>query len=353
MLALVVTPGVRSSAELVDVAEPGNDEGAVLIETLAVGVCGTDVEIVRGDYGVAPKGEQRLVLGHEALGRVLSAPPASSLSTGDLVVPIVRHPDAVPCPNCAIGEWDMCRNGRYTEHGINERHGFARERFRANEDRIVKVPSSLGILGVLLEPASIIAKAREHIERIGSRAFFAPRRVLVTGAGPIGLLAAMFGVQRGLDVHVLDRVEDGPKPSLVRDLGATYHQSTVVEAGDGADIVIECTGVAQLVIDAMTVTAPGGVVCLTGVSSGGRALTIDAGALNRSMVLENDAVFGSVNANRRHYETGASALGRADRAWLSRLITRRVSLPSFADALFHREPRRDVKVVLAVSHEAC
>ncbi len=50
--------------------------------------------------------------------------------------------------------------------------------------------------------------------------------MLVTGAGPIGLLAALIGKQRGLDVHVLDRVDSGAKPDLVRALGATYHSGS-------------------------------------------------------------------------------------------------------------------------------
>jgi threonine dehydrogenase-like Zn-dependent dehydrogenase len=208
----------------------------------------------------------------------------------------------------------------------------------------VKVDPALGRLGVLLEPASVVAKAWEHIERIGSRAAWSPRRVLVTGAGPIGLLAALLGVQRGLDVHVLDRVDSGPKPELVTDLGATYHHGSVADACAGADVVIECTGVGQLVFDAMADLAPGGIVCLAGVSASGRELSVDPGALNRSMVLGNEVVFGSVNANRRHYEAAAGALARADAGWLGRLVTRRVPLDRWTDALT-REPD-DVKVVI-------
>jgi threonine dehydrogenase-like Zn-dependent dehydrogenase len=102
--------------------------------------------------------------------------------------------------------------------------------------------------------------------------------------------------------------------------------------------------VAQLVLDAMVHNAPDGIVCLTGVSSGGRMFDVDAGQLNRAMVLQNDVVFGSVNANRRHYELGAAALAKADRAWLGRLITRRVALTSWHDA-YSRQPG-DVKTVL-------
>ena len=91
-------------------------------------------------------------------------------------------------------------------------------------------PRHLGVSGVLTEPTSVVAKAWEQIDRTGQRAWFEPRQVLVTGAGPIGLLAAMIGVQRGLDVHVLDHLTDGPKPDLVSDLGATYHHDTVAFA---------------------------------------------------------------------------------------------------------------------------
>lgn len=356
MRALTVLPGEAGSARVDELPEPSEGDGSLLVETLAVGVCGTDREILKGEYGSAPPGQDRLVLGHESLGRVLEAPaPPSSphrgegalegrLEPGDLVVGIVRHPDPVPCPNCAVGEWDMCRNGKYTEHGIKERHGFCSERFRIEPEFAVKLDRSLEQVGVLLEPASVVAKAWEHVERIGRRALWEPKRVLITGAGPIGLLAALMGVQRGLEVHVLDRLTDRPKPELVRELGAAYHTSSVSEACDGADVVLECTGVGQLVFDAMHATGQGGIVCLTGISSGARMLEVNAAALNRSMVLENDVVFGSVNANRRHYEAAADALAEADRDWLERLITRRVPLDRWQDAIT-RQPN-DVKTVI-------
>lgn len=87
-------------------------------------------------------------------------------------------------------------------------------------------------------------------------------------------------------------------------------------------------------------------MCLTGVSSGGHSIGVDAGLLNRSMVLENEAVVGSVNANRRHYEAGAAALAKADAGWLGRLVSRRVPLESWSEAL-DRKPD-DVKVVIEV-----
>ena len=332
--------------QLVDLPEPPATEGAVLAQTLAIGVCGTDVEIISGAYGWAPPGRERLILGHESIARVLDAPAGSHLRPGDLVVGIVRHPDPVPCAYCAAGEWDMCRNGRYTEHGIKERDGFGSERIRLDPDFAVPVDAALGTLGVLLEPASVVAKAWDHAERIGRRsAAWRPNTALITGAGPIGLLATLLGRQRGLDVHVFDRVTSGPKPGLVADAGATYHGGDLPILGDlHPDIIIECTGATPVIADVVTRSGASGIVCLAGVSSGGHTINLDLGGVNAQMVLENDAIFGSVNANRRHYDMAAAALASADRSWLSRLITRRVPLDSYQDALA-REPD-DVKVVI-------
>jgi glucose 1-dehydrogenase len=344
MRAITLQPGVKDSAELEELPEPPAADGAVLVDGVALGICGTDAEIVDGDYGEPPPGAARLVLGHESLGRVAEAPDGSGFSPGDLVVGIVRRPDPVPCPSCAAGEWDFCRNGRYTERGIKALHGFGSERWRIEPEFAVKLDPGLGTLGVLMEPTTIVAKAWEQIDRVLTRATIAPERVLVTGAGPIGLLAALLARRRGYELTVLDRATDGPKPELVRDLGGTYHAGGVAELDPPADIIVEATGASQVVLDAMSHTGANGVVCLTGISSGGHDIGLDAGDLNRRIVLENDLVFGSVNANKRHYEAAAEALADADNSWLERLITRRVPLDRWREALTRDE--HDIKVVV-------
>jgi threonine dehydrogenase-like Zn-dependent dehydrogenase len=315
----------------------------VLVEAIAVGVCGTDVEIVEGKYGWSPRGADRLVLGHESLGRVLDPGPASALKAGDLVVGIVRRPDPVPCPNCAVGEWDMCRNGQYTERGIKEIHGFMSERWRIEPEYAMKVAPSLGLLGVLLEPTTVVTKAWEQVVAVGQRAFWEPRNVLVTGAGPIGLLAALLGKQRGLNVHVLDRVTTGTKPELVRQLGAIYHSCPVGEIGFEPDIIVECTGVGSVIADSLKVASAGGIVCLTGVSSGGQGagLVADTAA---AVVLKHNVIVGSVNANKRHWYKAGEALARADVSWLKKLVTRCERPEDFMRAL-DRQPD-DIKVVI-------
>src|SRR4051812_11542637 len=346
MLALTVEPGRAGSLTVGEVPEPEPDAGALLVAGLALGGCGTDREIAAGEYGWAPPGQDRLIVGHESLGRVREAPDGSGFSAGDLVVGVVRRPDPVPCGACGHGEFDMCRNGRYTERGIKEIDGYGSELWRVEPDYAVALESRLAPVGMLMEPTTVVAKAWEQIERVGQRAWFEPRRVLVTGAGPIGLLAALLGVQRGLDVHVLDRVTGGPKPRLVKDLGATYHHGSVADVAATArpDIVLEATGAGPLVIDAIAESASYGIVCLTGVSATGRQLAVDAGALNRDLVLENDAVIGSVNANTRHYRAAADALAAAHASWLHRLITRQVPLEDAKTAFEASDG--DVKVVI-------
>jgi glucose 1-dehydrogenase len=160
MRGLTIVPGRAGTLQLDAIEEPATAQGAVLVRTLAVGVCGTDRDLIDGRFGEAPSGEERLVLG------------------------IVRHPDPLPCINCALGEWDMCRNGGFTERGIKQAHGFAAQRFRSDPEFLVKVNPALGMAAVLLEPASVLAKAWEHIERIGRRARWPDGRAARHAARP-------------------------------------------------------------------------------------------------------------------------------------------------------------------------
>jgi threonine dehydrogenase-like Zn-dependent dehydrogenase len=317
----------------------------VLVQTHAIGICGTDAEIAFQGYGWPPPGDEYLVLGHESIGEVVDAPPESGLEVGDLVVGIVRRPDPVPCSCCAAGDWDMCRNGGYLERGIKERHGYGSERYRIEPEFAVRVDPRLGDLGVLLEPTTVVAKAWEQVERIGSRGCFEPRIALVTGAGPIGLLAALLATQRGLETHVVDVVESGLKPQLVRELRATYHSRPLRDlAGLGADVVIECTGLGEVVMGAMRAAAPNAVAALAGISGRTGNIELNLDAANKNMALKNGVMFGTVNAARRHYEQAAQALTAAPSGWLGGLITREVDVSHWSDAL-QKKPD-DIKVIV-------
>src|SRR5829696_460798 len=346
MRAMSVIPGRPDSAELSELPNPQPKDGELLVEPLYLGVCGTDREIIEGGHGEPPPGRERLLLGHELLARVKQG--GAGFEPGQLVAAIVRRPDPVPCACCAQGEWDMCRNGQYTERGIKALDGYGAELVTLEADFAVSIPDELGTLGVLTEPSSVLAKAWEQIDRISTRACSVHERVLVTGAGPIGLLAALMGMQRELEVHVLDRASEGVKPETVQALGGRYHSGDITDVAEEIepDIVVECTGVAELVAGAMQHTAPGAIVCLTGVAAS-RNLSVDVGALNNELVLENDVVFGSVNANRRHFEQAVEALRKADPDWLRRLITRTVPLDNWSEALEKGDD--DIKVVVEFS----
>jgi threonine dehydrogenase-like Zn-dependent dehydrogenase len=207
--ACTVKPGDFASAGVEEVGEPPETDGSVLVEGLYVGICGTDVEIAKEGYGRPPEGHERLVLFHESLGRVLAAPAGSGFAPGDLIAGVVRRPDPEPCTACAADRWDFCRNGQFTERGISGRDGYGAQRWRVEPKFGIRLDPGLGHLGVLLEPTSVVAKAWDQSARIAARSPGQPQAALVTGAGPIGLLAAMIGRQRGLHVTVLDRVTEG------------------------------------------------------------------------------------------------------------------------------------------------
>lgn len=347
MRALTVRPGEAHSLRVETRPDPEPAAGELLAETIAVGICGTDREIEHGLYGAAPAGQSRLVLGHESLGRVLRAPKASGFSTGDHVVGIVRRPDPVPCPACAAGRFDMCFNDRYTERGIKERDGYAATRFCVETDYAVKVDRALGIAGVLTEPASVVAKAWHEADRLRRIAPRKPHRLLVTGAGSIGLLAALMGMQRGCEVHVLDHTTGGIKQAMTEALGARYHVGALPDIE--FDTVMECTGAPDVIADLLQHRNHNGVVCLAGVS-GNASLPFDIGGSNRKIVLTNATVFGTVNANRGHYASAVAAIEKADRDWLMRMISRRVDVENYRDAFEKRQG--DIKVVLTFGGRA-
>jgi threonine dehydrogenase-like Zn-dependent dehydrogenase len=230
------------------------------------------------------------------------------------VVGIVRGADPVPCSFCAAGEPDLCENGGFTERGILGRDGFGSERFRLEPGDAVRLDPKLGVAGLLVEPASIVSKAWERLDFLGRRR---PARALVLGAGPIGLLAALLGVKRGYDVHVMDQSDHGRKPDQVRGLGATYHTTPASLAGR-FDAVLECTG--ALFSEAVRQTAPGGTTCLIGEGEDRSVPALRPEELTGDLILGNKTVVGMVSSNRRHFEAGHRALRQADPKWLAGLL---------------------------------
>jgi threonine dehydrogenase-like Zn-dependent dehydrogenase len=240
----------------------------------------------------------------------------------------------------------MCRNGGFVEHGSLGAQGYGSQWWRVEPTYAVKVDPQLGELGVLLEPMSVVAKAWEQVERIGARACFEPEVAVITGAGPVGLLAALLARQRGLETWVLDIVTEGAKPQLVADLGATYSNAPASKLPVQPDVVVECTGLGPVLSEVVASAAPNAVIALAGVSHHGHPVATDLEAINHQLVLSNQVVFGTVNAARRHYEQAAQALAMADSRWLERMITRHLPLADWPMAL--TKTADDIKVIVTL-----
>ena len=356
MHAVAVTPRKPASARQVELPIPAVAPETALMRVLEVGIDGTDTEINDGLYGEAPPGSDFLVIGHEALSVVEAVGEGvTGFRPGDLVVSTVRRPD--DCPNCRAGESDMCLFGKYTERGIKGQHGYMGEYYSETPAFMVKIPTSLRPFAVLLEPLSIVEKATSQAWKIQERMLWAPKRAVVLGAGSIGILATILLRLRDLEVHVYAKSPPGTlQGRILGDLGATYRSvadhpvAGIKDELGQIDFILEATGNSAVAFEAMAQLGTNGVLCLTGVSAGNRNVDIPADVINLQMVLGNRLTFGSVNANRRHFEMGAQHFEQAERQWpgiFQRLITRRVPFADFRSALDRRP--EDIKTLLTIA----
>lgn len=353
MKAGAVIPGIKDSAGVVQLDYPALGKGEVLVRMIEVGINGTDMEISQGNMGEAPQDQDYLVLGHEALGEVERASDAC-LKEGDLVVPMVRRPDG--CINCRSGQSDMCIEGNYRECGIFGAHGFLREYLAEAPLFLVKVPRDIKNVAVLTEPVSIVTKGVTQSMELHGRCANPVQVALVLGAGSLGLLATAFLRLRGISTYTLDiQPNTSLKGQLVKAVGATYLDGRSLDIVElprqigNLDIIIQATGSSTVAFQAMSALGVNGVLCLLGVSTGKKEIEIPADLINMEMVQGNRVVFGSVSSNRRHFEYAIALLTEIEQkwpGWLTRLITRRLPLADFADAL---QPAYDeIKTVIEI-----
>jgi threonine dehydrogenase-like Zn-dependent dehydrogenase len=341
MQALITTPGDSGAVRVGEVPEPAGD--GVRVRTLEVGVCGTDREIAEGEFGAAPSGDQHLVLGHEFLGEVLE--DGGGFSAGDLVTATVRR-SCGHCDACAAGSPDACDTGDYTERGITALHGFASEVVLERPEHLVPVPGALGRMGVLAEPASICARAIRHAVAIGSRQEWSPGRALVIGAGAIGILSTYQLRLAGYAVWTASRDEAGTeKARLAAASGAEYVSTgqtplpDLAEAVGGFDLVVEATGDAEVMLGVLGLLRRNGVGCLLGLDTHRRAISIDSTVVGVKTVIENRALFGSVNAHARDWREAVAQLDAMRERWpaeLEAMVGLRVAPDRFQDAFGFR-----------------
>jgi glucose 1-dehydrogenase len=339
MQALVTRPGVRGATAVANMPAPRPAHGEVLVRPIEVGVCGTDREISEGWFGIPPGGEERLILGHELLGRVER--DGDGFARGDLVTATVRR-SCGHCNACAAGAPDACDTGDYAEHGITRLHGFAAELAVVPAEHVVAVPEALGPLGVLAEPASICARALRHVHAVGGRQPWSPGRALVLGAGAIGMLCTYFLRLEGLDVWTAALEPAGSeKAQLVGAAGARYAQAestppaALAEEAGGFDVVIVAAGDAQLSLDALGLLRRNGVACLLGIDGHDRDVRLHGPVIGVDAILGNRSLIGSVNANVVDWHRAVERLDAARRRWpdaLDRFVGLRTTLDDYAAA---------------------
>ena len=332
----------------------------VRMRVLEVGVCGTDREICRFDFGTPPAGSDYLVLGHECVAEVVEVGSAvRDVAAGDLVVPAVRR----PCPHdtcspCRTGRQDHCHTGDFVEHGIKGRHGFLAEEVVEDARYLHRVPSTLREVAVLVEPLTIAEKALAQVRQVRARlGDHAGHRALVSGAGPVGLLGAMVLAAAGFETHVWSlEPESDPKAGLITSLGIGYTSASSASLEQmgarlgNVDVLLEATGAPFVAFQALAALGHNGVLVLLGLPGRPSTLDVDAAAVVRTLVLRNQVVIGSINAGDDAFEAAIRDLAAFESRWpgaLRRLITGRFPLAAHAEVL--RGEPRGIKNVIHMS----
>ena len=329
----------------------------VKFRTIEVGICGTDREICRFDYGNPPSGFEHLVLGHEALGLVTEvSSEVHRIKPGDLVVPMVRRPcNHEACVSCRNDRSDFCTTGDFVERGIKEYHGFMTEHVVDHEKYLCVVPPALRDVAVMIEPLTVAEKALIQIWHIQKRLHWecplvkglAPghcHKAVVLGAGPIGILGAMAFKVAGFDTYVYSRSKaPNPKSELVESFGVKYISSEEVSPEELArmlgniDVVYEAVGGAKIAFEVLKVLGLNGIYVFTGIP--GHPLpeiTIDGEFIMRNMVLKNQVLLGTVNAGRDAFENAILDLGIFMERWpdaVRAIITGRYELSKSKELL--------------------
>jgi threonine dehydrogenase-like Zn-dependent dehydrogenase len=369
MKSIAIVPGSKK-VYLTDRKEPAiSAPDEVKLKVLRVGICGTDREEVSGGRSKAPEGQRDLVIGHEMFGQVIEAGASvQRVKPGDFAVFTVRR-GCGKCLPCKMNRPDMCRTGEYRERGIWGLDGYQSEYVVDKEQYIVRVPKELEAIGVLSEPLSVAEKAIDESVRLQfARLPDAPatpdwlygRACLVAGLGPIGLLAAVALRLRGAEVYGLDIVDaDSARPQWLTKIGGQYVDGRQVPADKVDDqlgemaLIFESTGVASLEFNLLDALAPNGVYVLTGIPGGDRPLEISGAKLIRQLVLDNQAMLGSVNAARDHFQMAVDDLAAARLKWgehMDQLITHRHPYSDFQSA-FSEHPADEIKTVIEWSDQ--
>ncbi len=248
--------------EEVPVPVPGPRE--VLVEVEAVGVCGSDVHYYEegriGSFVV----REPLILGHESMGTIVAlGEGVTKHEVGERVALEPGVPDGT-CRECRAGRYNLCPNVRF--FATPPIDGAFANYVAIHEDFAFELPDNLSDdAGALMEPLSVgIWSCRKASIKAGDH-------VLVTGAGPIGLLAVQVALAQGAtEVTITDVAPQRLK--MAENTGATraidVSEEPLAEAGVEVDALIECSGNGRALNDGIRCIRPAGTAVVVGMGPG-------------------------------------------------------------------------------------
>lgn len=350
MRALAWKPA-DGAVEIIDIPRPRIEhDGQVLLRLLEGGLCGTDREIVRNRRGKLPEGAEYMIMGHETLAEVVEAgKDAVALHPGDRVAISPRRP-CMRCAQCWRGRPDLCETGLYRERGIVGMHGMFAEYIVDNAEFVFALPPELHKIGVLMEPASVLAKTLTRVA-LARRSLFGAERsrnILVLGAGPIGILAALFARLEDAEVHTLSLESDDSLPAKVlRTAGVTYSQPAGFDA-TGFDCIIDCTGHPTACFEHLNRLTHNSVVALLGAVPHGTREEVDVGSFLTNTIVKNLVFLGVVNADEASWRRAARKLAAIEErhpGLLPSLLTHRFGWQQAPQAFFNRQ-KDEIKAVI-------
>lgn len=264
--------------EITEIEEPKVDSTNVVIEVKKSGICGSDIHY--WDAG-EPKG---LVLGHEYSGVVIDPGSREDLRVGDRVTALPISPCG-KCPSCLTGNPQYCRETWTYATGLSLTNpGALAPKMKIRPDMVLKIPDNVSFEeGAMVEPVAVGLHAVHLADvKVGEK-------VLVIGAGIIGLVSAMFAKKEGasfvvisetnlerakkaIDLGVADKYYDATNHELIKEI--------MTDTEGGFDTVIECCGNSAAVTSALMMTRPGGQIVLVGVSLGPITIPTVVGVMN-------------------------------------------------------------------------
>jgi threonine 3-dehydrogenase len=339
MRALAKThPG--PGAELVERPVPTPGAGEVLLQVAAASICGTDLHLFTWDEWAAENLQPPRILGHELAGTVVAiGRGVRRVREGDLVG-VESHLFDWTCAQCKRGDMHLCRNSRVI--GVHVDGGFAEH---------VVIPEANAIESNGLDPA--VVALQEPMGNAVHAAFVEPiegRSVLVTGCGPIGLCAVAIARAAGAAL-VIGTDTEPYRLELARTMGAdhaldaadpsTEERIGQATGGDGVEVVLEMSGAAPALDQALRVVTRGGSIRLLGIF--GEAPQVDLSELVIMKGLRVHGIYG-----RRIYDTWerTQSLLRSGALDVSPIITHRLDLADWQQAFDLIASRHAGKVVL-------